>query len=60
MRGIQWLAVGALVRKDLTAIRRSKAVVIPMLLVPTLLMVCLLYTSPSPRDKRQSRMPSSA
>ena len=25
-------------------------------LVPT----CLLYTSPSPRDKRQSRMPSSA
>ena len=24
------------------------------------LMVCLLYTSPSPRDKRQSRMPSSA
>ena len=21
---------------------------------------CLLYTSPSPRDKRQSRMPSSA
>ena len=26
--------------------------------IPTLL--CLLYTSPSPRDKRQSRMPSSA
>ena len=26
----------------------------------TLLDVCLLYTSPSPRDKRQSRMPSSA
>ena len=25
-----------------------------------LLDVCLLYTSPSPRDKRQSRMPSSA
>ena len=23
-------------------------------------MGCLLYTSPSPRDKRQSRMPSSA
>ena len=31
--------------------------------VPVLItenMVCLLYTSPSPRDKRQSRMPSSA
>ena len=25
-----------------------------------LLFTCLLYTSPSPRDKRQSRMPSSA
>ena len=25
-----------------------------------LFMLCLLYTSPSPRDKRQSRMPSSA
>ena len=24
------------------------------------LMDCLLYTSPSPRDKRQARMPSSA
>ena len=24
------------------------------------LIICLLYTSPSPRDKRQSRMPSSA
>ena len=32
-------------------------------LSPTLLSLlsdCLLYTSPSPRDKRQSRMPSSA
>ena len=26
----------------------------------TLPKLCLLYTSPSPRDKRQSRMPSSA
>ena len=26
----------------------------------TLSRTCLLYTSPSPRDKRQSRMPSSA
>ena len=25
-----------------------------------LTLICLLYTSPSPRDKRQSRMPSSA
>ena len=27
---------------------------------PVLITFCLLYTSPSPRDKRQSRMPSSA
>ena len=26
----------------------------------TIIGACLLYTSPSPRDKRQSRMPSSA
>ena len=29
-------------------------------LLKVLLTNCLLYTSPSPRDKRQSRMPSSA
>ena len=28
--------------------------------INTLLYVCLLYTSPSPRDQRGSRMPSSA
>ena len=28
--------------------------------IKELLNGCLLYTSPSPRDKRQSRMPSSA
>ena len=27
---------------------------------PSLIYVCLLYTSPSPRDMRRSRMPSSA
>ena len=36
----------------------------PFTLVPgpvwLLIKICLLYTSPSPRDKRQSRMPSSA
>ena len=29
-------------------------------LVETVKILCLLYTSPSPRDKRHSRMPSSA
>ena len=31
-----------------------------MLMLPVLVMVCLLYTSPSPRDRQKSRMPSSA
>ena len=31
-----------------------------MLTLHGLIMVCLLYTSPSPRDQRGSRMPSSA
>ena len=30
------------------------------ILASVLFSSCLLYTSPSPRDKRQSRMPSSA
>ena len=29
-------------------------------LIATLLKNCLLYTSPSPRDRQKSRMPSSA
>ena len=41
VNGIQWPAVWAIVGKDIRAIRRSKAVVIPMLLVPTLLMIVL-------------------
>ena len=32
----------------------------PILKVDSISMVCLLYTSPSPRDQRGSRMPSSA
>ena len=39
--------------------RREKMVGAGKQYAPTLY-TCLLYTSPSPRDKRQSRMPSSA
>ena len=35
-------------------------VLVPVLASMSLTVSCLLYTSPSPRDKRQSRMPSSA
>ena len=33
---------------------------LPTFVIGILFIYCLLYTSPSPRDKRQSRMPSSA
>ena len=35
-------------------------VALKILLFPYLFYTCLLYTSPSPRDQRGSRMPSSA
>ena len=38
----------------------TKANAILMVAINVDELVCLLYTSPSPRDKRQSRMPSSA
>jgi ABC-type Na+ efflux pump permease subunit len=38
---VRWDQIRAIIRKDLTAVRRSKAVVLPMLLVPALLLVGL-------------------
>ena len=40
--------------------QHQQAVVAAASLLPHPHQTCLLYTSPSPRDKRQSRMPSSA
>ena len=39
--------------------RRWRQLMVALVLL-VLSVLCLLYTSPSPRDKRQSRMPSSA
>ena len=57
----------AVLRKELKALRlkaEQKALVqryeLRFLSIFCDLGGCLLYTSPSPRDKRQSRMPSSA
>jgi ABC-2 type transport system permease protein len=41
MSAIDWHAVGAVMEKDLRAIKRSKAVVIPMLVVPALMLIGL-------------------
>ena len=38
----------------------AMAAVLLLFIGDQLIKGCLLYTSPSPRDKRQSRMPSSA
>ena len=38
----------------------TDALLLGLLLMLSLLMICLLYTSPSPRDRLLSRMPSSA
>lgn len=38
---MSWPSVRAVLAKDLTAVRRSKAVVLPMVIVPTLLLVVL-------------------
>jgi ABC-type Na+ efflux pump permease subunit len=39
--GRDWGAIRAVVRKDLTAVRRSKAITLPMIIVPVLLLVLL-------------------
>ena len=46
---LEYLKVSGQISEKLAALEREGA-----------LYICLLYTSPSPRDKRQSRMPSSA
>ena len=38
----------------------NKVFIAVTLISAVTIVICLLYTSPSPRDKRQSRMPSSA
>ena len=45
------------VKKKLPTDNPKKSVPLELTSIPK---PCLLYTSPSPRDKRQSRMPSSA
>ena len=41
-------------------VERELPLAIPQLVVTDSLKGCLLYTSPSPRDRQKSRMPSSA
>ena len=43
-----------------TFFHRKITLVSLMLIITGILLICLLYTSPSPRDRQKSRMPSSA
>ena len=53
--------IGGIINGALGTRASSIAFSLFMALFPLLIfLICLLYTSPSPRDKRQSRMPSSA
>ena len=47
-------------KKKLFQERRQEVLITPSTSISIQKEVCLLYTSPSPRDKWQSRMPSSA
>ena len=58
--GAAWIAglVGLIILDVFLSIPRKKMKF--EVKAPGSFYICLLYTSPSPRDKRQSRMPSSA
>ena len=47
-------------RSAANSVQRMTWILGTIFLLVCLALSCLLYTSPSPRDKRQSRMPSSA
>ena len=61
--GIAPMGISALsaYRGDLVQARAARDAGIPMMMsASSLIRICLLYTSPSPRDRSVSRMPSSA
>ena len=41
-------------------LKREMKIIIPVAIGLAVIIGCLLYTSPSPRDRQKSRMPSSA
>ena len=57
-----WLGARLGLNRIMQAGLLLQSVALIMLLVPESLLtiICLLYTSPSPRDRTRSRMPSSA
>ena len=46
--------------RNVTSLLVQNGYILILAIGMVMVIICLLYTSPSPRDKRQSRMPSSA
>ena len=57
---IKWSMQGDSLTLDPHAQNEGPTTQVSRQIYEALVTSCLLYTSPSPRDKRQSRMPSSA
>ena len=55
-----WSAIGSLIWGTILAGMRVSPVPVMRGFGTTYVNICLLYTSPSPRDRQKSRMPSSA
>ena len=60
LRALVRQAAGRLAAAGVTSPQVDARILAEHLLGRALLLACLLYTSPSPRDQRGSRMPSSA
>ena len=59
--GLSWLAaIGGEIAGIVLLLRNTFDQGNMFLLIGILVFICLLYTSPSPRDRTRSRMPSSA
>ena len=58
--GRDWIEETSSEVVSLGQLRYSKATAKPVKIVVAVPETCLLYTSPSPRDRQKSRMPSSA
>ena len=65
-RNVAWTGLGALVVVVVLALfpyivySGTTTIMVQAFIVLTMSSICLLYTSPSPRDRTRSRMPSSA
>ena len=58
---VMWMAAGfSMLEAGLVRSKNTTEILTKNVALFAISCICLLYTSPSPRDKRQSRMPSSA